>query len=330
MNVRHDLLELAARRHLSRPHTRQLLQGAGLVDEPAALAVWLPRGVAVLAAALGGLGVVMWIAANWDTMGRLGHFALLQGLVLATGLGAALRPQARAPLGLLALLGIGALFAYFGQTYQTGADPWQLFALWGALALPLCLGARSDVLWAPWALVVVTAISLWVHTYSGHRWSVQPDQLRVHLLAWSVTLVLVGALSSSWQRYTGAGIWGFRTAATLAVGAVTLTALGGLFFGTVQAQYPLGVLLLALGAALLSTSRWFDVFALSAVALGLNALLVGGLVRWLGEGSWNNDWLGRLMLIGLFAAGLLAASVSGILRLSRSAPTPTTTPGESA
>ena len=82
-------------------------------------------------------------------------------------------------------------------------------------------------------------------------------------------------------------------------------------------------MLLALGAGLLSTPRWLDVFALSAVALGLNALLVGGLVRWLGEGSWNHDWLGRLLLIGLFAAGLLAASVSGILRLSRSTSHPT-------
>lgn len=317
MNVRQSLLELAARHHLNRPQTQQLLQAAGLVDAPTALAVWLPRGVAVLAAALGGLGVVMWIAANWDTMGRLGHFALLQGLVLATGVGAALLPQARAPLGLLSLLGIGALFAYFGQTYQTGADPWQLFALWGVLALPLCLGARSDVLWAPWALVVVTAISLWVHTYSGHRWNVQPDQLQVHLLAWSATLVVVASLSSRWQRYTGAGIWAFRTAVTLAVVAITMTALGGLFFDSVGAQYTLGLLLLALCAALLGTVRHFDVFALSAVALGLNALLVCGLVRWLGEGSWGNDWLGRLLLIGLFAAGLLAASVSGILRLSR-------------
>ncbi|MBA3057033.1 MAG: DUF2157 domain-containing protein [Gammaproteobacteria bacterium] len=297
----------------------QFLQAASRGDEPATLAVWLPRGVAVLAAALGGLGVVMWIAAHWDSMGRLGHFALLQGLVLATGAGAALIPRARAPLGLLALLGIGGLFAYFGQTYQTGADPWQLFALWAALALPLCLGARSDVLWAPWALVVMTAISLWVHTYSGHRWSVQPGQLQVHLLAWTATLTLVGALSSHWQRYTGAGVWGFRSAVTLAVVAVTMTAMGGLFFGTVKAQYPLGVVLLALAAGLLSTPRLFEVFALSAVALGLNALLVGGLVRWLGEGSWNGDWLGRLLLIGLFAAGLLAASVSAILRLSRRA-----------
>ena len=262
------------------------------------------------------MGVVMWIAANWETWGRLGHFALLQGLVLATGLGAALRAGARAPLGLLALLGIGALFAYFGQTYQTGADPWQLFALWAVLALPLCWGARSDVLWAPWALVVMTAIALWMHTYSGHRWSVEPELLHVHLLGWTATLVLAGLLSPALQRYSGAGAWGFRTAVTLAVTAITTTALGGLFHHTVLPHFYLGLLVLAVAAALLCTPRTFDVFALSALALGLNTLLVCGLMRWMGDNSWHGDWLGRLMLIGLFAAGLLAATVSGVLKLA--------------
>ena len=31
-------------------------------------------------------------------------------------------------MALLAMLNIGGLFAFFGQTFQTGADPWQLFA----------------------------------------------------------------------------------------------------------------------------------------------------------------------------------------------------------
>jgi uncharacterized membrane protein len=275
----------------------------------------LQRGVAVLAAALGGLGLVVWIAANWDSVGRLGHFALLQGLVLATGLAAALRPQARAPLALLAFLGIGALFAYFGQTYQTGADPWQLFALWAVLGLPLCLGARSDVLWAPWALVSVTFISLWTHTYSGHRWSVQADQLAVHLLAWSGSLGLAAVLSPSLARFTGAGVWSFRTAVTLSVLAIGLTALGGLFGRPVQAQYPLGLLVFALALGVLNARGLFDIFAVSAVALGLNVLAVGGLARWMFEGS--GDSIARFMLLGLLVAGLLAATVSTILKLAR-------------
>lgn len=284
--------------------------------EPPALAHGLPRGLAVLAAALLGFGLVMWIAANWESLGRFGRFALLMGFVGVMGTGAALRPAARAPLALLAMLGIGALFAYFGQTYQTGADPWQLFALWAVLALPLCLGARSDVLWAPWALVVVTAVSLWTHAHLGHRWRVQPEDLRTHALAWLLAVLLVGWLSRPLQRFTGAGVWSLRTAATLAVVMTTATALGGLFHDTVAPHYALGLLVLAAAAGLLCLRAAFDVFVLSAVALSLNTLLVSGLSRLLFD-DHGGDPIGRLLLIGLVAAGLLAASVSAILKLGK-------------
>jgi hypothetical protein len=285
-------------------------------DEPAALQRWLPRGLAVLAAVLVGFGLVMWVAANWDELGRFGRFALLMGFVGVMGTGAALRPALRAPLGLLVLLGIGALFAYFGQTYQTGADPWQLFALWALLALPLCLGARSDVLWAPWALVVVTAISLWTHARLGHRWRVEPGDLATHALAWLAAAALVAGLSRALQRYTGAGLWGLRTAATLAVVMTTAAALGGLFHRVVAPHYLLGLLLLAGAAGLLCLRQAFDVFVLSAVALGLNTLLVAGLARVMFD-DHQGDTIGSLLLIGLVAAGLLAGSVSVILKLTR-------------
>jgi uncharacterized membrane protein len=283
-------------------------------SQPAALAHRLPRGLAVVAAALLGFGVVMWVAANWETLGRFGRFGLLMGFMGAMGAGAALRPRARVPLALLALLGIGALFAYFGQTYQTGADPWQLFALWAVLALPLCLGARSDVLWAPWALVVVTAISLWTHAHLGHRWRVQPEDLGVHALAWLLAVLLVAALSRPLQRFTGAGPWALRTAATLAVVMTTLAALGGLFHDTVAPHYALGLVVLAAAAGLSCLRAAFDVFVLSALALSLNTLLVSGLSRLLFD-DHRGDPIGSLLLIGLVAAGLLAASVSAILKL---------------
>jgi uncharacterized membrane protein len=319
MDLRLALYELCARHGLDAPAAHRLRHLAGLDDEPAELATWLPRGLAVLAAALGGLGLVMWIAANWDTLGRFGRFALLQGFVLVLCVGALARPAARTPLALLALLGIGALFAFFGQTYQTGADPWQLFALWAALALPLCLGARSDVLWAPWALVVATAIALWLHAHVGHRWGVEPDDLGVHLIGWAAALLLAAALSPVLWRISGAGPWAFRTAITLLVTLLTLSAIAGLFgsFGSrIAPHYALALAMLAFGAALLCLPVAFDVFALSAVALGLDSLLVAGLARLMFNDD-GGDTIGRLLLIGVVAAGLLAVSVSAILRLER-------------
>ena len=316
MDLRRALYELAARYRLDPATSRQLHALAGLNDEPAALARWLPRGVAVLAAALGGLGVVFWVAAHWATMGRMGRFALLQGVVLVMCAGAAWRPAARAPLGLVALLALGALLACFGQTYQTGADPWQLFALWAALALPLAVATRSDVLWAPWVLVAMAAIALWMQTHTGHRWRVEPQDLGVHLAAWTMGAAVTTALAPPMRRHTGAHIWSLRTAITLWVIVVTSSALGGLFHQHVAPHYVAGLAVFALAAVALARPGGMEIYGLSAVALGLNVLLVAGLARLLFEGR-TLDSVGALTLLGFIAAGLLAATVSGILKLSR-------------
>jgi uncharacterized membrane protein len=315
MNPRLAVYDLAERYALDAPRTRQLLAAAGFEGEPAAVRRWLWPAVAGIGAALCGLGLILWLAANWETLGRFGRFALLQGLVLVLCLGAALRPRLAPPFGLLALLATGGLFAYFGQTYQTGADPWQLFAVWAALTLPLCLGIRSDLLWAPWSLVVMTGISLWVQAHTGHAWRLRPEDATVYGVAWLAMAAVVAALGPAARRWTGAGPWSLRTAGTLAVAGITLTALAGLFLREVGAMYALGLVVLALCAAVLSLRGAFEIFLLSAVALGLNTLLVAGLARLLFEG--RGDFIGHLFLLGLAAAGLLAWSVSWILRLSR-------------
>ncbi len=316
MDLRLALHELEAAHGLDEGASRRLQALAGLGDEPRALKRWLPLGLAVLAAALLGLGLIFWIAANWETLGRFGRFAVLQGAIVAMGIGALARPAWRAPLALVVLLATGALFAYFGQTYQTGADPWQLFALWAALALPLALAVRSDLLWAPWTLVAFVAIALWIHAHTGHRWRVGPDDLAVHLLGWAAAGAIVLAMSALARRLTGAGVWALRTAVTLAVVVITSTALAGLFSRSVATHYGFGLLVLAALAAAFVPRRSFDVFALSAVALGLNTLAVAGLGRLLFENA-HGDPIGRLFLLGALAAGMLAASVNGVLRLAR-------------
>jgi uncharacterized membrane protein len=316
MDLRLALYELAARHKLDAQATASLRQLSGLQSEPARLSYWLPRGVAVLAAGLGGLGVIFWIAANWETFGRYGRFALLQGLFLVMCLGALWRPGARAPLGLLALLATGGLFAYFGQTYQTGADPWQLFAIWAALSLPLCLGARSDVLWMPWSLVAMTGISLWVHARIGHRWQIESTDFPVLATGWSAAVVLSLALNPILSRFTGAGPWSLRATIVLTSCLIMMTALGGLLDYAIAPHYWLALAMLIVSAGLLSLPRLYDIFGLSAISLALNILLVGGLVRLLFKGQGLDIYV-ALLALGLSAAGLLAATVSLILRLSR-------------
>jgi hypothetical protein len=316
MNTRIALYALADKYRLDAAAVRSLFSAAGFNQEPDDLRLWFFRGAAVLAAALGGLGVIFWLAANWDTLGRTGRFALLQGVVLVMGVGAGLRPKLRAPLGLLALLCTGGLFAYFGQTYQTGADAWQLFALWAVLGLFLGLGARSDVLWAPWALVALTAVSLWTFAHTGHRWRVESQDLATYAIAWAAAICVVVLVSPLFARWTGAGVWALRAAATFTVITITLAAIAGLFNKPIAPHFLLALLLFALAAMVLAQRAVFEIFVLSAVALGLNSMLVAGFVRWLFDGN-SGDLIGKLLFTGLVAAGLLAASVSTINRLAR-------------
>lgn len=278
---------------------------------------WLSRATAILAATLTGLGVIFWLAANWDSLGRFAQFGLLQALMVACGLSALARPAWRVGGALLLLLLSGGLLAHVGQTYQTGADPWQLFALWALLGLPLAWSARHDAVWAAWALVTMTALSLWVTAHTGRAWMADDGEASTHLLAWALSCLTLGGLSTPARRWTGAGPWSQRLALTLTMIAITSTAVANLLGSDGSLLYGLGLLTLAAGVALLSRPPWFDLYGLSALTLGLNVCVVSGLGRWLLQGS-GGDTLGSWLLLGLVAAGMLAGSVKWVMRQARS------------
>jgi hypothetical protein len=56
---------------------------------------------------------------------------------------------------------------------------------------------------------------------------------------------------------------------------------------------------------------------LSAVGLGLNILVIFGLGKMLFSNAHGDGWIGAMLVLGLAAAGLLAGTVSVLLRLSR-------------
>lgn len=312
-DCRPGLHALAVEHGLDPQRARALL---ALADDtpPPRLSERLLPAVLALGALLVGLGVVMWVAANWADWGRVTKFALLQGLVASSLLGAWTLPRLRPALGLLAWLGQGALFAYFGQTYQTGADPWQLFALWAVLALPLGVSVRHDAVWAPWTLGATLAVVLWVQAHSGHRWASDAESLTPQLLGAMVLVGLALVLAPWARRWHGAGLWAWRAQGVWGVLVVTGWALMAVFDTRWGAPYFwMGLLLLAAGVALW---RQGDLVMLSSTAMALNVWALAGFGRWLFDGN-GRDWLGQAFLFGVVAAGLLAGTVSLLMRRHR-------------
>lgn len=159
----------------------------------------------VLAVGLLASGVVTWIAANWDGLGKFERIAGVQGLLAVTvviALALAWRARCRPALAsgvagvpafagalFLASVVIGGLLALLGQTYQTGADPWTLFAWWAVLMLPWLWAARSWFVIVLWLVVLNTAVVLLL----GERSLIRlPDGHSLASDAW--TLVVVNAV----------------------------------------------------------------------------------------------------------------------------------------
>jgi uncharacterized membrane protein len=127
------------------------------------LSLWL--GVTALGAA-----VIFFVAANWAAIGRWAKFGLVEAVVVAGVLAYAWLGTERTS-GKAALLGaslaLGALLALVGQTYQTGADTFELFASWAALILPWAMVGRFAGLWALWLAIANAGIVTWFSAMGG-------------------------------------------------------------------------------------------------------------------------------------------------------------------
>ena len=122
-------------------------------DGTAWLAYW--RQLCLLGGALFFVaGVVCFIAWNWGAMTPLARMLLTGAVVGGSGLASVLLgPDTRLGRVLLLVcgLGIGPMLAVFGQTYQTGAELWELFRVWTAVLVLLALAGRQTGLWfAAW------------------------------------------------------------------------------------------------------------------------------------------------------------------------------------
>ncbi len=284
------------------------------------------RGALLASAGMAGFALILWIAANWDGIGKMGRFAIAGGVLAAGGLGAIAMPAFVAPGMLVSFLATGALLALVGQTYQTGADTWQLFAAWAVLGLPFAMAARSDAVWTPWVAVVVTAAGLWqsvsgiapTSTFLLPEAASSPSPILQLLSIWLLLLGISAMLSpaSTWgDRYIGNRRWAFRLALLLTICNVATWGVVGIIGLGIQ-RYEFAVAALALLAAIAYWARSGsspDVLTLSAVAFGIDAILVSGVIRAMLPNLGSVDALG-FFLLGGCAAVIVAVSVVLVLK----------------
>lgn len=304
---RAEILEWVKQGRLSRDAMPTALHLAGITPDRNAwrkfldrLALWL--GVIFCAAA-----VIFFFAYNWKEMGRFTRFGLVEALIVASVL-ACWRQDLNHVAGqatlLLASLLVGALLALVGQTYQTGADTYELFAVWALAILPWVVVSCFGALWLVWLGLANLAVMLYFQTFG--RWlGIVFDfenQLWV-LFALNTVALCIWELAAyrgvSWLRER----WPVRILAVASGAAISVLAVWAVLDNRSNKMAALPAYAIWMFAAYFAYRlRMRDVFVLAAGVLSLIIFIAA----FLSKQMLHHDSAGGFLFIGLVVIGLSA------------------------
>lgn len=271
------------------------------------------------AIAQGVLAFMFFFAANWWDMNAGVKIGIIDAVLVICAVGTAVGTGfGRAGLATAGAILSGLLFAVHGQIWQTGADAWELFAVWTLVAFIWAVLSGEDSAWTVTVIVAATAAGLWfVQTMS---WSSMPG--RSIGMALVVTMILfLYLLLKRIARARQSELWPPQVSSIgkwfvpLCLAAVTiLLTWGGIeaMFGPPQTQgetlFGIGVgIIVLLTMPVHRFGPWpFALALIQTITLG-EALIINLLFKL----TESFDEVTRASLL-LFAAVFMLASVGGL------------------
>ena len=250
-------------------------------------------------------GVICFFAFNWNDLDRFAKFGLVEALMVGALIGIwrlGLEHVAGKATLLVASLFVGVLVALIGQTYQTGADTFELFAAWAALILPWVLAGRLAALWLVWLTLLNLATILYYQTFGGlFGLLFTATQSLWVLFALNTLALLVWQMIAAREQRDQ---WAIRILATASGGLITTLAVYFLV-ETGSSSWALVVWFAWLAIAYLVYRHIVpDVYVLAGGVLSVIVVVTTGLARNMLKSS---ETAGALLFIGLVVIGLSAA-----------------------
>lgn len=200
---RHQILKWQQEGHINNDSIEDSLTLGGGKNTHAQWVTYLSRSVLWLGVMALASGIIFFFAYNWDDMSDSFKFSLVQALIVICLFFITQTKQtsvANTALVFLLSMLLGSLFALFGQTYQTGKDPWQLFFLWSICVIPLAFYSKSSSLWLMWLVLINLTLHLYIdvhRTFIGFLFFNRLHVMLVFVLINVFAAVLFEILSSA-------------------------------------------------------------------------------------------------------------------------------------
>jgi uncharacterized membrane protein len=304
---RSDILDWCDQGRIRDGRLRDAFALAGVLPDAGDWRRFLDRLLLFMGTTMLAAAVIFFFAFNWQSLGRYARFALVEApiiaaLVLMWRIG--VESLAGKAIVLFASIVAGALLALVGQTYQTGADTFELFAAWAAAILPWVLVARFPALWILWLALVNTALTLYFLTF-GILWGlVFAPQKLLWLLFGFNTLALL-----AWEGCAAAGIawlrerWSVRILATASGALVTTLAVHDIVDWRNASHWGLPLWLAWMVAAYYAYRVWLkDLYVLAGGVLAAIVVMATLLAKHLPMKD-----AGAFLFIGMAVIGMSAA-----------------------
>lgn len=260
--------------------------------------------------------LMFFIAYNWSRIGHLFKFAMVEiCIILAVAVyWKTEKKSSAAKVSLMAAtICLGVLLALYGQTYQTGADPWELFFNWALLMLPWAVIGRFPAIWVLWLFLINLSVTLYFNTFGSFFRFLSGETA----LYWYIFIINTCALAV-WEVAANRWEWlreRWPVRLLISAGASTLTLLVLLFIldddgsGT---SLLIWVFWLA-GLYLVYRKQHLDLFMLSAGCLSGIVIVT----TFVGKHILDDGEPGSFLLLAILVAGMGAGAAFWLNSINR-------------
>ena len=139
------------------------------------------------------MALLFFMAFNWNEFGRFSKFIMVEIVMTVTVIAYLLVDKYKLlqkVLLMVASIALGVLLALIGQTYQTGADPWQLFAVWALLMTPWAVVAGFSGIWILWIALMNLGVLLYFQKFDLSPWAILQMHENLLLVFFTLNSVL--------------------------------------------------------------------------------------------------------------------------------------------
>lgn len=233
-NLRSEVTHLVEEKHIRAEDVDSVLKITGLSPDAPSWHNFIDKLLLVLGSLGLAFSLMFFIAYNWDDFGRFAQFGLVEAAILIATL-IYMKTDTDKIVAKVALLTasilLGVLLALFGQTYQTGADPWELFFNWALLMLPWVIIGRFSALWVVWVVLMNISMILYYQTFGSLFWTYigSEETLLWYLFAFNTIAVIIWELLSSYYTWLAEEFWGKRIIMVMSGTAITSLVLMHIF-----------------------------------------------------------------------------------------------------